>query len=407
MASRKDDKGYVLWKGESKRKDGYYIYQYKDLVGRRRVAYAKDLPTLRKKEKEIIKDLNDGIDTYASENTTLNMAFERCMMGKANLKESTCQFYQYIYDLIIRKELGQRKVKSIKYSELKAFYLSLLVSGKLNICTVSSVHTILHATFKMLIRDEIIRVNPADDVLAEIKKSGRWKMNERHALTVDQQRIFLQYIHDDSIFSHWYPLFAFFLSTGCRATEALAICWSDIDFTKKEIQIRRNLLYRKRPSGEYGFYITTPKTKKSKREIPMIDKLEQILREEYERQKQDGFCKAVVDGKKGFVFMNRNGGVFRSETINSAIRRIYRAYNKEETLKAMEEHREPILLPHFSCHHLRHTFCTRYCEVEPNARIVQEVMGHSNIITTMNIYAEVTESTKHESLERCQNNFMI
>ena len=54
MASRKDDKGYVLWKGESKRKDGYYIYQYKDLVGRRRVAYAKDLPTLRKKEKEII-----------------------------------------------------------------------------------------------------------------------------------------------------------------------------------------------------------------------------------------------------------------------------------------------------------------------------------------------------------------
>ena len=90
-----------------------------------------------------------------------------------------------------------------------------------------------------------------------------------------------------------------------------------------------------------------------------------------------------------------------------AFRRIYRAYNKEETLKAMEEHREPILLPHFSCHHLRHTFCTRYCEVEPNARIVQEVMGHSNIITTMNIYAEVTESTKHESLERCQNNFMI
>lgn len=52
MASRKDDKGYVLWKGESKRKDGYYIYQYKDLVGRRRVAYAKDLPTLRKKEKK-------------------------------------------------------------------------------------------------------------------------------------------------------------------------------------------------------------------------------------------------------------------------------------------------------------------------------------------------------------------
>lgn len=407
MASRKDDKGYVLWKGESKRKDGYYIYQYKDLAGRRRVAYAKDLPSLRRKEKEIVKDLNDGIDSYAGENTTLNMAFERCMMGKTNLKESTYQHYLYMYNLVVREKLGHRKVKTIKYSEMKAFYLSLLKNNKLGIGSLSNVHTVLHSIFKMLIRDEIVRVNPTDDIMAEIKKSGQWEVKERHALTIDQQNNFIQFLQNDPVLSHWLPLFSFFLGTGCRSGEVFALCWSDIDFEKKEILIRRNLSYRKRPSGKYEFYITTPKTPKSKREIPMIGKIEQILKEEYERQKRDGFCKMVVDGKTEFIFTNRNGKVFCSEVVNNALRRICKAYNEQEKIKAMEEQREPILLPHFTCHHLRHTFCTRYCEVESNVRIVQEVMGHSNIATTMQIYADVTEKKKHESLERCQNNFLI
>ena len=407
MASRKDDKGHALWKGESKRKDGYYIYQYRDLAGRRRIVYAKDLPTLRRKEKEIVKNLDDGIDSYTGENTTLNRAFEQYMKARTDLKESTYQYYLYMYDLIIREKLGRRKVNTIKYSEIRTFYLSLLESKRLNIGTLEHIDAILHSIFKMLIRDEIIRVNPTFDIMTELKKSGQWETGKRHALTVNQQRIFIQYLQNDPGYSHWLPLFSFFLGTGCRSAEVFAICWSDIDFEKKEILIRRNLLYRKRPSGEYGFYITTPKTKKSRREIPMIGRIEQILREEYERQKRDGFCKAVVDGKTGFVFMNRNGGVFCSEIVNSAIKRIYKAYNKEEQIKAVKEQREPELLPHFTCHHLRHTFCTRYCEVESNVKIIQEIMGHSNINVTMQIYTEVTGERKHASLERCQDNFMI
>ena len=71
----------------------------------------------------------------------------------------------------------------------------------------------------------------------------------------------------------------------------------------------------------------------------------------------------------------------------------------EEQVIARKEKREPIMLPYFSCHTFRHTFCTRFCENETNIKVIQAVMGHSDIKTTMDIYAEVTEAKKKESME--------
>ena len=83
------------------------------------------------------------------------------------------------------------------------------------------------------------------------------------------------------------------------------------------------------------------------------------------------------------------------------------AYNKEETQLAKEKNREPILLPHFSAHHLRHTFCTRFCENETNLKVIQEIMGHSDISTTMDVYAEATDEKKKEILTDLQEKIMV
>ena len=68
-------------------------------------------------------------------------------------------------------------------------------------------------------------------------------------------------------------------------------------------------------------------------------------------------------------------------------------------LKAKKEKREPVLLPDFSCHHLRHTFCTRLCENETNLKVIQSIMGHKNIETTLDVYAEATDRKKQEAIE--------
>ena len=58
-------------------------------------------------------------------------------------------------------------------------------------------------------------------------------------------------------------------------------------------------------------------------------------------------------------------------------------------------------------HNLRHTFCTRFCENETNIKVIQEIMGHSDIGTTMNIYAEATEAKKRESFDNLEGKIKI
>ena len=120
---------------------------------------------------------------------------------------------------------------------------------------------------------------------------------------------------------------------------------------------------------------------------------------EREEQEENGFNQTVIDGMTGFVFVNRNGGVPNPQAINRTIKRIAHSYNSEEVVKAKRERREPIILPDFSCHHLRHTFCTRLCEHETNLKVIQAIMGHRNIQTTMDIYAEATAHKKRETFE--------
>lgn len=128
----------------------------------------------------------------------------------------------------------------------------------------------------------------------------------------------------------------------------------------------------------------------------MLSEVRNALLAEYNLQKELGFCDEVVDGYSGFIFQNRFGGLYSPHDINRAIERIYRAYNKEETENAAKANRKPILIRHFSVHNLRHTFCTRFCENETNLKVIQEIMGHADIETTMNIYAEATTDKKKE-----------
>ena len=86
-------------------------------------------------------------------------------------------------------------------------------------------------------------------------------------------------------------------------------------------------------------------------------------------------------------------------SLNNAIKRITADYNAEEEIEAKREGRIALMLPHFSCHHLRHTFASRLCEAETNLKVIQSIMGHKDIETTMDVYAECTERQKKETFE--------
>ena len=139
----------------------------------------------------------------------------------------------------------------------------------------------------------------------------------------------------------------------------------------------------------------------------MFDEVREALLQTREQQIKNGGCQAVVDGLSDFVFANRYNEVYSPAALNRAIARIIRDYNKEETEKAVAEERDPLLLPHFSMHNLRHTFCTRLCEVESNIKYIQVIMGHSDASTTMDIYNEATKELKEQKSQKLQGVLQI
>lgn len=100
---------------------------------------------------------------------------------------------------------------------------------KLQVNTLETIHTVLHPTFQLAVRDDIIRNNPSHGVMSEIKKKPGRNHGVRHALTVEQQRAFMNYTSNSPVFNHWAPLFTVLLGTGCRIGEIIGIRWEDID----------------------------------------------------------------------------------------------------------------------------------------------------------------------------------
>lgn len=118
--ARKDLRGRALRTGEIQRaSDKRYVYTYTDPLGRRKYIYAKDLATLREREKELMKMQLDGLDMYTAAYATINDIFDRYMVMKYNLRDSTRSNYNYMYDRFIRDSFGMKRIAEIRYSDIQ------------------------------------------------------------------------------------------------------------------------------------------------------------------------------------------------------------------------------------------------------------------------------------------------
>lgn len=420
-AKRTDARGRILKDGESQRPDGIYRYRYTDAYGKRHDVYSNRLVatdkvpkgskpdlSLREKEKQINRDLDDGIKAQVENSATLNELFQLYMSTKTKLKESTRTNYIYMYEKYVQDALGSKKVKDIKYSTIYSFYSGLIDGLGFKPNSMEIIHSILHPVFRLAVRDEYIRMNPTEGAMSEIKRTYDWEKPKRIALTIPEQEMLIDFLNTSETYCRWKSIITFFLGTGCRAGEVIGLRWEDCDFEKKTISINHNTIYRKyKGESESRFHITTPKTKAGIRMIPMLSDVKNALLAEYNLQQQIGFCDEIIDGYSGFIFQNRFGSLLSSNDINRALERIYTACNNEERERAKEEKRPPVLIRHFSVHNLRHTFCTRFCENESNLKVIQEIMGHADIETTMNIYAEATTEKKVESFANLEGKIKI
>jgi len=344
------------------------------------------------------------------------------MEGKPELKPTSRENYTNLYEGYVSPNIGNRDIHDIHYSDIRNYYMRMVTEGvpmrrrkdgelcqsrPLRVSSLGMIQGILHPVFTMAVRDGIISVNPCDEMLKEIRRSMRQPRTKRLAFTEEQQARFIEFISHSERYASWMPLLTVFLGTGCRVGELIGLRWEDCDLEAGVISVNHSLIYRKLGDDRCRMHVSTPKSAAGCRTIPMLSEVRNALLKAKHLQKKKGPCLSEIDGYKGFVFMNRNRCVHNPSDLNRALERMRCLYNKEESEAAGKEQRLPVLLPHFSAHNLRHTFCTRFCENETNIKMIQDIMGHADISTTMNIYAEATEAKKKQTMKNLEGKIRI
>lgn len=243
-----------------------------------------------------------------------------------------------------------------------------------------------------------------DDSFSHLRKCHRYFSYDKTLDALDEvyeimhKELFEKFLSKHGQYHRWYPIFTIMLWTGMRVGEITGLRWCDIDLEEEVINVNHTLVYccTKTEAGQI-FAINTTKTKAGERTIPMLPIVKEAFLIEKEYQEECGIkSEAVVDGYRDFIFVNRFGNVQHQGTLNKALRRIIRDCNFEVLDK---DHRDnAVILPKFSNHSLRHTFTTRMCEAGVNIKAMQDILGHADAETTMQIYAEATKDLKKSEL---------
>jgi len=395
---RKDKKNRVLKEGEYQRSYGTYEFKWRDKSGGRHSISAVTLEELREKELDVLRDVLDGVKADKN-NLTINDLYNSWVQLKHGLKDNTFSNYKYMYTMFVEPDFGKRKIVDLKRSDIRSFYNYLADERHVQINTIDCIHTVLHQVLELGVEDDYLRYNPSDNALKELKKARNFEVTKRRALTVPEQELFEAYLSKQGQYHRWYPIFIIMLWTGMRVGEVTGLRWCDIDLEDDTISVNHTLVYYdKRNDERCTFAINTPKTAAGERIIPMLPKVKEAFMMEKQYQEECGLeSRAVVDGYRDFIFVNRFGNVQHQGTLNKALTRIVRDCNFEILDKPHKK--DTVILPKFSNHSLRHTFTTRMCEAGVNLKVMQEILGHADAETTMDIYAEATKELKKSELD--------
>ena len=402
MVRRKSREGRVLKDGEYQRPNGTFEYRWRE-NGKRYSIYAKTLDLLREKEKKVIAEHCLGLLSEARM-LTVNDVYNCWIQLKRGVKDNTFQNYQYMYKQFVQDDLGQKTLYSLKVSDIRRFYNRLAEERGLKVSTIDGIHSVLHQVLDLAVEDEYIRKNPSDHALRELRQTCRDDEKSQKALTVDEQLLLMKFLAGNNKYHRFLPLITVMIVGGLRVGEATGLRWEDVDLEEGTISINHTLVYYRKENGSLDYAVNTPKTQAGKRMISMTHDMKQAFLQEKEFQEfNDIRCRATIDGYTDFVFLNLRGNVLHYISINKVLKRIIRECNKwvQKCIDGGEiDKTEAVFLPHFSCHTLRHTCATRLCEAGMNIKVIQDMLGHADIDTTMNIYVEATKELKRIEVER-------
>lgn len=296
---------------------------------------------------------------------------------KNQVKIGTYLNYRKYYAGMIKGEIGQKQVNSIRGDDIQRIY-NTWVKKEYAISTIKIASAVLNGCFKQAEKNGLIERNPVK--FATLPRKGK-KRKKIKVLTKDQQMLFMEYARQ----SYLYNLFEVMIRTGMRSGEVRGLIYGlDIDKKKRVIHIQRTLKYESR----IGFFTDTPKTKSSEREIPLTKEVEQYL------DTQQKLRWGNVIRMDRFLFCNYNGDPLSRECLQGEIDRIVNQIRKDG-----------YEFPRITSHVFRHTFATRAIEAGMQPQVLKAILGHSSLAMTMDLYSHVLPDLKAEEMEKIAKAF--
>lgn len=367
--------GKELGKGISQRKDGLYQGRFVNRFGKKQTLYAKTLKDIRQKLRNAQYEDEKALNVVTKE-ITLDEWYKVWMATcKKNCRESTKATYAGQYKRV-QKALGWRKLTSLNLIIIQQAINELGTDNQRK-----ETKKILVDMLSKAVDADLLIKNSARMVNTVISKEEK---KERRVLTIRETSIFLEYTKD----TFYYDLYILALETGMRIGELMGLKWSEIDYDKSVLYVRRSLCYFRR-DGKYVFEWHDTKTHNSKRVIPLTKQAVKALKRQWIRRQSILLKNAseVQEEYRDLVFVTKNNRPTQqfivAECIDVAIKRIRKDYPEFEG---------------FSPHCFRHTFATRAIERGMQPKILQKLLGHGSLQTTMDLYCHVTEDTLYDAM---------
>ncbi|HEY1391522.1 MAG TPA: tyrosine-type recombinase/integrase [Ktedonobacterales bacterium] len=280
------------------------------------------------------------------------------------------------YDLCIRRMvpyIGKRKLAALSPADIRAMWTRMQSKGA-SIRTVRHCHSVLHNALQLAVKWRYLSYNPVDGVSAP--RAERAEMKTLSAEEV--HRLFAATIGD-----RWHALWVVLATTGLRLDEVTALRWSDLDFSKSTAVIQRSL---QRQRGK-GLVFVEPKSQSSRRTVQLPVGAVAVLQEHRPILLRQRLTAGDQWRDYDLVFPSLLGGPIDPGTVNSALHTALHLAG----------------LPRIRVHDLRHRAATLLLEQGTHPKIVQDLLGHSSIAITLDIYSHVTPRLHKEAAMTMQN----
>ena len=378
---RRDKKNRVLRRGESQRPDGKYQFKY-SIDGIPHFVYSwrleptdkmpegkKLTPSLREMEKAIGRDIESQLDPTCRNMTVMELV-ERYLSTKTGVKPSTKQNYGVIKNLLAKEEFSRKRIKEVKTSDAKLFLIKMQSDGKRH-STIKSVRGVLRPAFQMAVDDDLLVKNPFGFELAGVVVNDSVT---REAITRDQMRKFLKFVHDDNVYCKYYEAVYILFHTGMRISEFCGLTIKDIDFEHNVVTIDHQL----QRMSNMERIIEPTKTRAGTRKLPITEDVAMMFRAIIEDRPKPKTEKMVC-GYSGFLYLDKNDLPEVALHWEHRFRHMVNRYNEIYRVQ----------MPKITPHVCRHTYCSNMAKAGMNPKTLQYLMGHSDIGVTMNTYTHL------------------